>query len=52
MYDDGFLEIEMGVEMIFIYGKLLKEGGLLLGSNKVVDVVEEVNEKGYDVYFY
>lgn len=45
MHDDGSLEIEMGAEMTPTYGKLPKEGGSPLGSNKAADAVEEANEK-------
>jgi catalase len=52
MHDDGSLEIEMGAEMTPTYGKLPKEGGSPLGSNKAADAVEEANEKGHDAHPY
>ncbi|MGG1268935.1 catalase [Priestia aryabhattai] len=52
MHDDGSLEIEMGAEMTPTYGKLPKEGGSPLGSNKAADAVEEANEKGKDAHPY
>lgn len=51
-HDDGSLEIEMGAEMTPTYGKLPKEGGSPLGSNKAADAVEEANEKGNDAHPY